>query len=109
MNYTSSNGPRRFRGMFVLFFFAAAFGLSALVMWLWNAILPQVTGATTITYWQAMGLLVLARILFGGFHFRKPYSKRPPFAQKNFREKWMNLSSEEREKMKEEWRRRCSR
>jgi uncharacterized membrane protein YhdT len=69
MNYTSSNGPRRFRGMFVLFFFAAAFGLSALVMWLWNAILPQVTGATTITYWQAMDCLYWPEFFSEDFTF----------------------------------------
>jgi hypothetical protein len=78
-------------------------------MWLWNSILPDVTGLKAITYWQSMGILALARILFGGFHFKRPYGKRPPFAQKQFREKWMNMSSEDREKMKEEWRKRCAR
>jgi hypothetical protein len=37
------------------------------VMLLWNALLPQLFGWPPITLWQALGLLVLCRILFGGF------------------------------------------
>lgn len=37
------------------------------VMQLWNALLPDViTGVSPIGYWQALGMLVLSRILFGG-------------------------------------------
>ena len=36
-------------------------------MWLWNAIMPDIFGLITITYWQAVGLLILFKILFGGF------------------------------------------
>lgn len=46
----------------VLFFLA-----SAVVNWLWNRIIPWVIGFPPITYWQAAGLLLLTRILFGGF------------------------------------------
>jgi hypothetical protein len=34
---------------------------------LWNGVLTEVVGVKTVTYWQALGILVLARILFGGF------------------------------------------
>ena len=34
---------------------------------LWNALLPPLFGWRTITLWQGLGLLVLCRILFGGF------------------------------------------
>ena len=45
---------------------ALLFGL--IVMWLWNAILPPLLGVHMLTsFWQALGLLVLSRILFGGF------------------------------------------
>lgn len=43
------------------------FGLSAIVMLLWNAVVPDVTGFKSISYWQAMGLMLLCKILFGGF------------------------------------------
>jgi len=37
------------------------------VQWLWNWLLPPLFGWHTITFWQALGLLALCRILFGGF------------------------------------------
>ena len=46
-----------------------AFG-GALVMQLWNWLLPQLFAWPEITFWQALGLLALCRILFGGFGFR---------------------------------------
>ncbi len=52
-----------FAGMFIVLFFA----VSALVMVLWNCILPEVTGVKELSFWQAMGILVLSKILFGGF------------------------------------------
>ena len=60
----------RRRGRF--FFFplipiAAALLFGFVVMLLWNAILPQVVNAAPLSYWQAVGLLVLSRILFGSF------------------------------------------
>ncbi len=44
------------------------------VQWLWNGLTPQLFGWKTITFWQALGLLALCRILFGGFgmHRRGP-------------------------------------
>lgn len=38
-----------------------------LVMHLWNWLLPALFGFGQITFWQALGLLALCRILFGGF------------------------------------------
>ena len=44
--------------------------LSFIVMQLWNHLLPEIAGVRTITFWQALGLLILSKILFGGF--RRP-------------------------------------
>ena len=38
-----------------------------IVMWLWNWLMPQIFELGVITYWQAVGLFVLAKIIFGGF------------------------------------------
>ncbi len=51
-------------GMIVAGLIAVVFGY--FVMLLWNGVLPQVTAARSISYWQAVGLLLLARILVGG-------------------------------------------
>ena len=74
------------------------------VMFLWNSILSAVLGISTITFWQAIGILVLSKILFGGFKCGHGHHKCDDH---NWNEKWIRLSHEEREKMKAEWRGRC--
>lgn len=51
------------------FFLGAAFvaGAGAVLMLLWNALVPGLFGWPHLAYWQALGILILARILFGGF------------------------------------------
>jgi hypothetical protein len=39
-----------------------------LVMVLWNMIIPDITGWKDINFWQAMGLMVLLRLLCGNLH-----------------------------------------
>ena len=56
------------RAIFIPFAIAAGIFLFGwVVMQLWNGILPSVLGVNTITFWQAIGILVLSKILFGGF------------------------------------------
>jgi hypothetical protein len=50
-----------------------AFVLGFLVAWLWNAVMPAVFGLGEISYWQAVGLLFLAKIFFGGGHHGPPH------------------------------------
>jgi len=40
--------------------------LSAILRWLWNSTMPDVFGLKTVTFWQALKLLLIAAILFGG-------------------------------------------
>lgn len=95
----------RKRFLFFPLIFIAFFLLGGLaVMLLWNAILPQVLSAQTVNYWQALGLLVLARILFGGGGMKRPGGGG---WQHKSREKWMNMTDEDRMRIKEEWKRRC--
>lgn len=77
---------------------------SAIVMLLWNAVLPDLLNVKRINYWQSVGLLILCKILFGGFRGKGGHSKIDP--QNRLREKIKSMSPEEREKFKEEWRRR---
>ena len=84
-----------------------AFLFGQVVMLLWNAILPKLLGVSMLTsFWQALGLLVLCRILFGGF-FKGGMGRRGgPYMWK---EKWMNMSDEEKLKFQEEWKHRWGR
>ena len=39
--------------------------VSFVVMQLWNNLLPEILHVSTITFWQAMGIFILCKILFG--------------------------------------------
>jgi MFS family permease len=43
-----------------------------IVLHLWNWLLPSLFGWRELTFWQAVGLLALCRILFGGFGWHRP-------------------------------------
>jgi hypothetical protein len=86
---------------FILFGSVALFALTGVVMWLWNFAAVPALGLGIITYWQAMALLVLSKILFtgirprGGGHGRHKHWK-----------KWREMSPDDREAFKERWKRR---
>ena len=79
----------------------------AVVMLLWNALVPEIFGGTRITWIQALGLLLLARILaggrgHGGFRGRRRWRER-------WEHKVADMSPEQREKWRAEiGRRSCS-
>src|SRR5688572_11557659 len=101
---------RRFwirKALLIPFIIAGAVLLfGGVVMLLWNAILPGVVGVSTITFWQALGILLLAKILFGGF--RGGWGGRARRGM-YWKQKWMSMSEAERAKFKEEWTKRCGR
>lgn len=97
-------------GLFIWFF-----------QWLWNALLPDILGVKSISYWQAFGILLLSKILFGGMNFKKHDGKfrrkmREHFSDEDrmkFRNEWaerwrqrfceQDFSDEERTKFRDEW------
>jgi hypothetical protein len=71
---------------------ACAAVFACAVMFLWNALLPGIAGLPAIGFWQAAGLLVLSRVLFGGLGgmgWRRSH-------RNSFKEKWLNMNDEER-------------
>ncbi len=96
---------------FPLIIIAAVLLLGLIVMLLWNFVFPGVLHTEKITYAQAVALLVLCRILFFGFN-RRHRDHRPGMFRggpPQWRQKWMNMSDEERVKFRDEWRQRCRR
>jgi len=68
---------------------------------LWNWLVPAIFGLHMITFWQALGLLVLCRILFGGFgHHGGGHSR----GRHRCGERWERMTPEEREKFCKEGR-----
>ena len=76
--------------------------VSYVVMQLWNNLLPDILHVTTITFWQAMGIFVLCKILFGfgpkGGRGGAPWMRRKQMMQ----ERLSGMSPEERERFKEQ-------
>jgi hypothetical protein len=70
----------------------------ALVVMLWNHLLPQLFGWPEISFWQALGLLALCRILFGGFGFRG-YGRSGAWDRAGRR--WEQMTPEERERFRQ--------
>jgi len=74
------------------------------VMHLWNWLLPMLFGWRQVTFWQALGLLALCRILFGGWGGHGNDHSR---FRRRMAEKWGRMTPEEREKFRERMRARC--
>src|SRR5687768_2637167 len=77
-------------------------------MSLWNWLVPVLFSGPVITFWQALGLLVLSKILFGGFRGR--HQGGPPWRQhwrRRMEEKMKHMTPEQREQLRMKWERRC--
>jgi hypothetical protein len=98
----------RFWPFIPLFVLAVIALLSFVVMSLWNNILAGVLHISAINFWQALGILVLAKILFGGFPGAwRGSGHRGHQWRKEMMEKWNKMSPEEREQFKQQFRNRC--
>jgi hypothetical protein len=70
------------------------FGL--VVMALWNWLMPALFGLRIIGFWQALGLVVLCKILFGGLHSHG----RHGHWRGRMKDRWEQMTPEEREKFR---------
>lgn len=95
--------------MYLMFILAKTFVLGGVVRLLWNFVLPPLTGLKEISYWQALALYLLCRILLGGGFFNPSAGYGGGWKGKSWRGKWMQMTPEEREKFQEEWRKRWRR
>jgi len=80
------------------------------VMLLWNWLAPALFGLRLITFWQAIGLLALCRILFGGFGLgggghrnsrRRMEGRIRERVRERMAERWEQMTPEEREKFRQ--------
>jgi hypothetical protein len=73
-----------------------------LVKWLWNWLMPDIFGLAPISYWQAFGLILLAKLFFGGFghpHSDSRYADRfKQWAMSNHGDHWKPYTRFWREK-----------
>ena len=75
-----------------------------LVLQLWNWLLPTLFGWRQITFWQALGLLALCRILFGGLGGGGSHRNVRSSVRQRMAERWEKMTPEEREKYRQSFR-----
>jgi len=91
--------------IFIPFLAAGALALiSYIVMLLWNALIPVIFHVGAISFWQAAGLLILSKILFG---FGHGGHRGGPWMRRGMQARFEKMSPEERERFKEQMRDRC--
>jgi hypothetical protein len=76
------------------------------VMRLWNWLLPGLFGWHMITFWQALGLMVLCRILFGGLGWRGHGHGRGRMRDR-MNDRWKDMTPEQRDRMRNRWKMAC--
>jgi len=93
----------KFRSLGIVGFLAMIAIFSVAAMFLWNALMPEIFGLPVLTYWQTAGMVILARILFGGLGLRhlglrsgRGGDGRLFHHGNALREKWLNMSEDER-------------
>ena len=94
--------------IFILIGAAVVAVMGFVVRFLWNYTLPELFDVKQISFWQAVALVLLTRILFGSFRgggFRKPRRRFGP--PPGLKEKLMGMSEEERKLFMEQMRKRC--
>jgi hypothetical protein len=100
-----------FKGRFIFIPIAVATFLSLIsyvVMQLWNNLLPAILHVGVITFWQAMGIFILCKILFGFGKGRGGWGgKGGPWMRHRMEERFKNMTPEERERFKQKMSERC--
>jgi hypothetical protein len=103
----SRMGRRVAKGFAILALIVAVLaGLGLIVLLLWNALVPPLFHGPVLVYGQAIGLLVLCRILFGGLRMRGGHGH---WRGRHWRERWEQLTPEERARLRERYAGRCGR
>jgi hypothetical protein len=85
-----------------------------IVMSLWNWLLPPLFGWKALTFWQAIGILALCRILFGGLGRHMGHRSHSSMRQRivdrmadRVGDRWEGMTPEERERFRQRMRERC--
>lgn len=89
----------------IIFVVAALAIFPLVIMLIWNAIMPDIFGLVEINFWQALGLLVLGKILFSGFGWRKGYHghRHHGHWRSRWHSKWVKMTPEEEKEFREKY------
>lgn len=98
------------KGLKVLAFVALAAALFGWVtMSLWNWLMPFIFGLPLLTFWQAIGLVILSKILFGGFKGGSGghWQNKKDFWKQKMATHWDKMPAEKRERFRQQWENKC--
>jgi hypothetical protein len=99
-----SNRP--FKGIAIVLLIAAVLAIAGfVVMSLWNWLIPSLFAGPVLSFWQAIGLLVLTRLLFGRIGGGRRHGHWG--WRGRMRQDWQRMTPEEREKLRENFNARC--
>lgn len=84
--------------LFAVLFVVMLALLGFVVQGLWNWLTPALFGWKTISYWQAVALIILSKLLFGGFRFS---GRGCGYRRHRMKERWEEMTPEQREKFRE--------
>lgn len=98
------------KGIFILKWAVLGVAIFIFIGWLtmalWNCLIPPLFNGPVISFWQAVGLLVLSKILFSGIGGKRHSSYGSYWKHRHYNT-WASMTSEEREalksRMKEKW------
>ena len=82
-------------------------GFGQAVLQLWNLLMPSIFGLRPISFWQAVGLLALSWILFGGLGMFRVRTGYPSHWQHRMAERFADMPSEQRDKFRQGLEHRC--
>ena len=73
------------------------------VMELWNWLIPEIFNGNTINYWQALGVLMLARLLTGFGKSSMGHWKNKMSSSYKMSRGWSSMSDEDKDRMREKF------
>jgi hypothetical protein len=106
MRYYCGCGPRAAKCIAAVIVMCGVFGVATML--LWNALIPELFHGPFLTFWEAVGLLVLSHILFRSFGGWRHGGWGHHHWRHRFEAKLAAMTPEEREKFKEEYHHCCS-
>lgn len=77
-------------------------------MILWNITIPEIFGVKSLTYGMAFRILIIARILFGGFGFRWTNNDKKKFWRERMNMKMEKMTDDEKAEFKRKLWQKCN-
>ena len=90
----------------IVFVLAGIIAMTAILMWTWNSLVPELFHGPMITFYQAIGLLILSRLLFRGFYGMGNHGMQRKHWSP-WKDRMEKMDPEQREKMRALWKKRC--